>query len=90
MFSNLWTWIKVNFMEGYASTNSGAGAIFAGAGAEVIKANNPDLPPTVGDVADSLGTKLANFIGSFWIYLKWILIVLILVLLAWLFFGRKR
>ena len=89
MFSDIWSWIKLNIFQGLSATKGDALGVISGGAASVIRYENPQLSPTVGEMATSAAETLGKAIWKIFTPIKWILFGVSAVLLAWAFFGRK-
>lgn len=87
---NLWTWIKLNLFQGLGVTQGNALGAISGSAASIIRYENPDLPPTAGEMANSAAVTIGEAIYKIFTPIKWILFGVSAVVLAWAFFGRKN
>jgi hypothetical protein len=58
--------------------------------AKIMREENPDLPPSVGEMADSAVKSTVGVIGSIGSWVKWILILTAIILTLWLLIRIKK
>ena len=58
--------------------------------AKIMREENPELPPSVGEMADSAVESISNVFGSIWTWIKIILFGALIIFIIWLFIGRKK
>jgi len=89
MFSDIWNWIKLNIFQGLSFTKGDSLGVISGSAASIIRSENPELPPSVGEMASTAAETLGEAVWKIFTPIKWILFGVSALLLAWAFFGRK-
>lgn len=87
---NVFEWLKLNVYQGLAATKGDALGVISGAMASIIKEENPDLPPTIGEMANTAALTLGKAVEKVFTPVKWVLFGVSAVLILWAFIGRKR
>jgi hypothetical protein len=85
----MWNWIKLNLFQGLGATQGNVLGVVSGSAASVIRYENPDLPPTIGEMANQAAVSAGEVIYKIFTPIKWILFGVSAVLLLWAFLGRK-
>jgi hypothetical protein len=55
-----------------------------------MREENPELPPSVGEMAETAGENLGKALGSIWTWIKIIIFGALIIFIVWLFIGRKK
>jgi len=58
--------------------------------ARIMREENPELPPSVGEMAETAGENLGKALGSIWTWIKIIIFGALIIFIVWLFVGRKK
>jgi hypothetical protein len=88
--SSTWEWIKLNILQAFSAGMPGTSqGVSSGVAASIIRETEPDLPPTIGEMAVSGIESLGKFVGKFFNILKWTLVAVIVLFIIWAFVGRK-
>ena len=85
----MWEWLKLNVFQGLAATKGDALGAISGATASIIREEHPEIPPTIGEMANHTAISLGKAIEKVFTPVKWILFEISAVLILWAFIGRK-
>jgi hypothetical protein len=86
---NIWDWIKLNVFEGVAVTVPNSAGVLSGVAAKIIREEHPEIPPTIGEMANHTAISLGKAIEKVFTPIKWLLFGVSAVLILWAFIGRK-
>lgn len=86
---NILEWLRLNVYQGLAATKGDALGAISGATASIIREENPDLPPTVGEMANHAAVSLGEAVFKVFTPIKWIVFGISAMFILWAFIGRK-
>ena len=84
-------WDKVKYFAYQVMSLTPSGqALYWRQAAAVMHQENPDLPPSVGEMAQSGVESVGKAIGSIWTWVKILAVGGVIIFIIWAFIGRKK
>jgi hypothetical protein len=88
--ASTWDWIKLNILQAFSAGMPGnAQAVSAGTAATIIRETEPDIPPTIGEMAEHGVEAVGRLAAKIFTPFLWIAGILIALFILWAFIGRK-